>query len=154
MAQRLDVQYVRFYTDGSAARKVAPLVPLQTAKLPEIKKTKKIVLRIDPVALAGILTAAVMLVLMVVGMTQLKYEQQQLQEMRTYVDDLRSENQLLENTFQQNCDLEQIERTAVAFGFVPKEQVKHIYVHVEEPDVQETPGSWERIYTFLTGLFA
>ena len=154
MAQRLDVQYVRFYTDGSAARKVAPVVPLQTAKLPKVKKTKKIVLRIDPVAIAGILTAVVMLVLMAVGVTQLRNEQQQLQAMCTYVDDLQAENELLEHTFQENCDLEQIERTAVAFGFVPKEQVKHIYVHVEEPETQETPGSWERIYTFLTGLFA
>ncbi len=154
MAQRLDVQYVRFYTDGSAARKVAPVVPLQTVKIPKVKKAKKIVLRIDPVAIAGILTAAIMLVLMVVGVTQLKAEQQQLQAMHTYVEDLRAENELLEHTFRQNCDLEQIERTAVAFGFVPKEQVKHISVRVEAPENQEEPGSWERIYTFLVGLFA
>ena len=36
MAQRLSVQYVQFYTDGSAARKFAPLAPLKTMKLPKI----------------------------------------------------------------------------------------------------------------------
>ena len=44
MARQLDVQYIRFYTDGSAAHKVAPVAPLKTIKLPKIKKHKRIYL--------------------------------------------------------------------------------------------------------------
>ena len=33
MARQLDVQYVRFYTDGSAARKVATVEPLKQMNL-------------------------------------------------------------------------------------------------------------------------
>ena len=154
MAQRLDVQYVQFYTDGSAARKVAPAAPLKTIRLPKIKKMKPIVLRVDPVAVAGIIVAALMLVLMCVGVAQLNSTRQELHTMRTYVENLRVENELLEDTFQKGYDLEQIERTALALGLVPKEQVKYVTVQVPEAVTEDAPGTWERFYIFLTGLFA
>ena len=59
MAQRLDVQYVQFHTEGSAARKVAPLAPLKTLKLPKIRLKKRITLHIDPLAIGGIFMAVV-----------------------------------------------------------------------------------------------
>jgi len=154
MAQRLDVQYVQYYTDGSAARKVAPVAPLKTIRLPKIKKMKPIVLRVDPVAVVGIVVAALMLVLMYVGVAQLNSTRQELYTMRSYVENLRVENELLEDKFQEGYDLEQIERTALALGLVPKEQVKHVTVQVAEAVTEDAPGTWERFYTFLTGLFA
>ena len=154
MAQRLDVQYVQFHTEGSAARKVIPLAPLQTLKLPKIKKVKRLVLHIDPLAVAGICMAVLMIVLMLVGAAQLTTQRQQLNEMTLYVEDLRTENEILENRFDQKCDLEQIERTALALGMVPKEQVKHVRISAPVMIEEETPGTWERFYIFLTGLFA
>ncbi len=154
MAQRLDVQYVCFYTDGSAARKVAPTVPLKTIRLPQIKRMKRIVLRVDPVALAGIFVAAVMLVLMVVGVVQLHTARQQLDTMTAYVNNLQMENELLEDTFHRGYDLQEVERTALALGLVPKEQVKHVTVQVPETVTEDAPGTWERFYIFLTGMFA
>ena len=154
MARHPEVQYVRFYTDGSAARKVATTAPIKTMKLPRVRKFKKITLHIDPVALAGIVMAAVMLVLMAVGTAQLSSTRAQLQTMAAYVDTLQQENVSLKTEFSQGYDLEAIERTALALGFVPKDEVEHISIRV--PDVPEAvqPGPWERFYTFLTGLFA
>ena len=155
MAQRLDVQYVQFYTDGSAARKFAPLAPLKTMKLPKLKKAKRIVLHIDPVAVAGIAMAAFMIVLMLVGVSQLNQQRRELNQMTEYVEQLQVENQLLEGRFERNCDMEALEQTALALGLVPQDQVKHVTIAAPEvEDHQEQQGTWERFYIFLTGLFA
>ena len=60
MARQLDVQYVRYYTDGSAARNIAPSVSRKTQSLPKyFKKKRSIVVHVDPVAIAGILCGPV-----------------------------------------------------------------------------------------------
>jgi hypothetical protein len=155
MARHPEIQYVCFYTDGSAARKPAQFAPIKTIKLPKIKKHKKITLRIDPIALAGIAMAAVMLVLMAVGVARLSSTREQLQTMSAYVDTLQQENTSLQNEFSQNFDLEEVQRTALALGLVPKDEVRHVSIRVPEVPQQEIEsGTWERFYTFLTGLFA
>lgn len=155
MARHPEIQYVRFYTDGSAARKVAPVAPIKTIKLPKIKKFRKITLHIDPVALGGIVMAAVMLVLMVVGVAQLSNVRSELQTMSAYVETLQEENTSLKNEFAQDCDLEEVQRTALALGLVPKDEVRHVSIRVPDlPQQESQPGTWERFYTFLTGLFA
>lgn len=154
MARQPDVQYIRFYTDGSAARKVAPVAPLKTIKLPKVKKHNKITLHIDPVSIGGIVMAAVMLVLMVVGVAQLASTRQELQVMENYVQTLEQENDSLEDTYLQSYDLEAVEQTALALGYVPVEQVKHVTIRVPQVQEEQQPGAWERFYTFLTGLFA
>lgn len=154
MAQRYDVQYIRYQFDGSAARKVAPVAPLKTLKLPRVKKHKKVVVRIDPIAMAGVVISVVMFVMMCVGVGQLRAAQQELQTMTAYVDTLQAQNVSLKTTFTENCDLEEVERTALALGLVPKDQVKHVTIHVPEAPAEETPGTWDRFYTFLAGLFA
>ena len=68
MARKPDVQYVRFVTDGSAAR-VAEWLPVKAkTRLPKIKKrkAKASAIYLDPLAFVGILLSCVMLVLMVV----------------------------------------------------------------------------------------
>ena len=154
MAQRTDIRYVQFYTDGSAARKVAPVAPLKTIKLPKIKKQKRITLCIDPVAVASIGMALVMAVLIVVGMVQLNAARQDMQTMSAYVQTLQEENTQLQQTFTEGYDIEQVERTALALGLVPVEQVRHVSVTL--PEIQEPvePTAWEQFTTFLSGLFA
>ncbi len=154
MARHPDVQYIRFYTDGSAAKKMAPVAPLHTIRLPKIKLRKKIVLHIDPVAICGIIMAAVMLVLMTVGAVQLQNARKELETMNSYVDVLQQENATLQTTLSGGYNVAEIERTALALGLVPKEQVKHITIEVPAVEQEETPNSWEQFYTFLTGLFA
>ena len=154
MAQQYNVQYIRYQYDGSAARKVSPVAPLKTLKLPRVKKHSRTVVRIDPIAMAGVVISVVMFIMMCVGVGQLRDARQELQTMTSYVDTLQAENASLKTTFTENCDLEEVERTALALGLVPKDQVQHVSIHVPQVPVEETPGAWDRFYTFLAGLFA
>ena len=153
MARQFDIQYVSFSTDGSAARKMAPVSPWKIAKLPKIRKNKKIVLHIDPVAIIGIATAVIMLVMMMVGVVQLRQAQQQTATMEAYVESLREENAELMTAYQEGYDLEEVETMALALGMVPNTQVRTVRMDV--PGVaEETSGPWEQVWIFLTGLFA
>jgi len=74
--------------------------------------------------------------------------------MRSHVEKLEAENKELNAYYEEHCDLDEIERTAMALGMVPKEQVTHITVHVPQEIAEEQPGAWERFTVFLAGLFA
>ena len=154
MAQRTDIRYIQFYTDGSAARKIAPVAPLKTIKLPKAKKQKRITIHLDPVAVMSIGMAIVMTVLIVVGMVQLNSAHAEMQTMSDYVETLRQENVQLQQSFEEGYDLEQIEQTAHALGLVPVDQVRHINVTMPQIEQKVEPSSWERFATFLAGLFA
>jgi hypothetical protein len=154
VAPKPDIQYIQFYIDGSAAKKVAPVVPLKTMKLPKITIRKKIVLRIDPIAICGMIMAAVMLVLMLAGAVRLVNARNELTRMNAYVQTLQEENESLNKTLSEGYNLEEIERTALALGMVPVEQVEHIQLRVPQGAEPEKPGTLEQFYTFLTGLFA
>ncbi len=156
MAQRVDVQYVKFYTQGSAAKRIAPAIPLHTGALPQIKKRKRVRVYVDPVATLGIVVAVCMLIMMAVGVSQLRQEQSKTAAMVAQVEQLRQENESLQAKYEQECDLEAIEKTALALGMIPVEQASHISIEVELPqqDNGEQVSLWQRIGTFLTGLFA
>ena len=154
MAQRTDIRYIQFYTDGSAARKIAPVAPLKTIKLPKVKTQKRITVHLDPVAVLSIGMAIVMTVLIAVGMVQLNNARAEMQTMSAYVDNLRQENAQLQQSFSEGYDLEQIEQTALALGLVPMEQVKHVSVTLPQIEQTVEPTTWERFATFLAGLFA
>lgn len=154
MAQLSKVQYVQYYTDGSAARKMAPRTRYKTGKLPRVRRQKRLMLYVDPVAIAGIAVALVMLVLMIVGVAQLRSAQEQTAAMAKYVETLEQENQLLQNTYTSGYDLEEIERMALALGMVPEDQVQHITLQVPAVQLQEEPNGFSRFWSFLTGLFA
>ena len=154
MAQRTDIRYIQYYTDGNTARKVAPVAPLKTIKLPKVKKQKRITLCIDPIAVISLVMALMMTVLIVVGVVQLNTARQEVQTMSAYVDVLREENAQLQQTFSEGYDIEQIERTALALGLVPKAQVRHVTVSLPQLEESVEPTAWERFATFLAGLFA
>ena len=155
MARYPDIQYIRFSADGNAARKVEVAAPIKTMRLPRVKpQPKPTVLRVDPLALTAIVMVVVMASLMLVGFGELKAAQQQTVVMQNYVEKLESENAELLTKFESECDLEKIERTALALGMVPADQVTHISVRVPQQTTGERPDTWERITMFLTGLFA
>ena len=154
MAQRLEVQYIRAYTDGSAARKMAPVAPLKTMKLPKVKKYKRVAIKIDPIAIGSIIMAVCLAITLAIGMFRFYAAQQELAQMQTYVQQLKTENAVLDASFSNSCDLQEVEKTALALGLVPQEQVKHVSVRAPRVQVEETPDAWEQIYIFLTGLFA
>ena len=156
MVQRVDVQYIHLYTQGSAARKIQPAVKPQTGTLPQIKKRKVQRIYIDPVATLGAVVAICMLIMMVVGVSQLRTEQQKTAQMVSYVEQLQAKNTALQTQYEEECDLEAVEKTALALGMIPQPEATHTSIQVEIP-VAETDlqiNLWQRIGTFLTGLFA
>ena len=69
MAMKNEVRYIQFRTEGTAARKVASPAPFEnTLKLPRRVKRKRLVVRLDPVAILGTAVALGMLIAMVVGL--------------------------------------------------------------------------------------
>ncbi len=156
MAPRVDIQYVQFYTQGSAARQVAPAVSPNTGSLPKMKRRKLQKVCIDPVAILGMAVAACMLIMMLVGVVRLNAEQKRTARMEQRVELLQMENDRLQAQFDAECDLEEIEKTALALGMVPAEQVPQSTITVAPPETSEPePVSlWQRIGTFLSGLFS
>ncbi len=154
MARRTDVQYIRFYTDGSAARKLEMPSFHKSVRKVQAKKKKQIILHIDPIAVLGLVVAAVMMVLMLTGVTQLKAAQQQAADMEEYVASLQTQNMELQSAYHSGYDIDEVERMALALGMVPKEQVQQIEIRVAQPQETEDPDVWTSIWTFLTGMFA
>lgn len=155
MAQRVNIQYVQYYTQGSAARKVAPAISVHTGALPQIKKRKVRKIHVDPVAYLGAAVAVCMLIMMLIGWSELRAEQEKTALMVEQVEQLRQENEALHARYAEECDLEKIEETALALGMIPREDAAHTAIQIELPPVEEKPVSmWQRIGTFLTGLFA
>lgn len=156
MARKAEVRYINFYSVGSSAYKldVKPTPKTQAKPLPKQRRPRKIFLRVDPIAAAGVFLAFVMLIMMVVGLFQLGTARKQAVQMQNYVLQLQAENRALDAEYKAGYDPEEIRQIAAQMGMVPIDQAQHIQitVPVEEP-VQE-PTVWERVYTFLVGLFA
>jgi cell division protein FtsL len=157
MAQRVDVQYIRFYTQGNTAKRIAPAMTGNiTGQLPQMKKRKLQRIYIDPVALLGIAVAAVMLVMMAVGVSRLMVEQDKTVAMQTYVEQLQAENESLQAKYDAGCDLETVQKTALALGMIPQNSAERVSIEVEciQQQTMEQVSLLQRIGTFLTGLFA
>ena len=133
MAQ-MKAQYVQYYTSGTAARKLAPVIPLRTPALPRTKvQQKRIKIYLDPVALLGTVVAVSMMISVLVGFSALQTEQKKVATMVEYVESLRVENESLRTQYEGKCDLAEIEEAALALGMVPKENVAHTVIQVEMP---------------------
>ena len=155
MAQKTKVQYINFYTAGSAAYQYDVPIPQKAqVKLPKPRRKKRIVLRVDPVAVLGMCLAVGMLVMMLCGVVRLWNVRQQQTQMAAYVQRLEQENARLQETYEQGYDPEEIRRIATAMGMIPVEQAQHITVQVEPPQAEEDVSAWQRLCAFLTGLFA
>lgn len=154
MARQPDVQYVSFYTAGSAARKVKPLVNLDPVKKPKVKKKKLLKILVDPISLAAIAMSVTMLILMAVGVAQLNAARENTDRMAQYVEQLQTQNDTLTDQFEKELDLEDVEKNALALGMIPAEQADTVTLRIPAEPVEQNPDAWERIYTFLAALFA
>ena len=126
MAKKSEVQYIRYYTVGSAARKLAPQVVEKTKAAPKPRKAKKILIYIDPVAIFGVMTAVIMLTCMLVGMIRLNDVWTQQAVIQQHVERLIEENHTMREQYEAGYDLDQVKKTALALGMVPVDQVEHI----------------------------
>ena len=156
MADRVQIQYVKYYTQDNTAKRVAPAIPLHTGALPQIKKRKLHRIYVDPVATLGIVVAVSMMIMMLVGITQLRSENARLDVMQKQVEMLRQQNADLQAQYDKEVNLDAVKEIALALGMVPGREVAHSTIEVEMPQ-EEAPTEvsiWNRIGTFLTGLFA
>lgn len=156
MARSWDVQYVNFYTAGSAAVKYhsAPVAKKQEAELPKPRKKKRVLVYVNPVAVMGIFMAVVMLCMMFAGMNRLARVQQEKAQMQQYVQQLQEENARLQAEYEAGYDANEIYEIATAMGMIPAEQAQHIQVQVTVPEATQSVSAWENFCAFLTGLFA
>lgn len=153
MARKSEIRYIQFYTDGSAARQYE-LKPQPKRKMQQSRprRQKKIVLHIDFVAVTGILVAAVMLILMVVGTSGLAEANEEVARMESCLAELENENAKLQQTYREGYDLDQIRMEALEMGMIPASRAETVVIQVEEPVEEETPEN--SFWSFLTGLFA
>ena len=157
MVQKPKIQYVgQFYVYGSEAQNLETKKEPRRAKtrlpLARLEKIEKITL--EPVALAGIVAAIVLLAVMVGSALQFRTEWAEYQQLSSYVSDLKRENAELTKAYREGYDLSQIQKRAAALGLVPKEELetRTITVTVPEPEPEQT--WWDDLVWFLEGLFA
>lgn len=157
MNQKPKIQYVgQFYVHGSEARQLQLQEEKKRAKtrlpLAKIQAIEKIY--VDPVALAGIVVAVVMLVTMVLGAIQLKRDWEQYERVSVYVSDLKKDNAKKSHLYRASYDLEDIKTKALSMGLVPKSELQSMSVAVTMPEKEAQPTRMEEIRFFLEGLFA
>ena len=155
MAKRPDVEYIRFYTNGSAALKPEPVAQEDVFFTKAPQKIKRIKIFVDPVAILSIFVALCMLITVVAGFVRLKQANDKVAVMQAYVDQLEAEHAVLTHRYESGYDLDAVRRTALALDMIPAEEAPHITIAIPpEAEPVTNPTLWERLGTFLTGLFA
>ena len=158
MARQPDIQYVRFYTDGSAARKIE-LQPEKKKKQvslpqrPRVRRQKRMVIHVDPISVLAMLVAGVMLITMVVGMLRLGSINSEAEVMEDYVSDLQAQNNALQEKYESGFDLRDVEQKVLEMGLVPIEQVEHITIELPRTVEEAEPTFWENVGAFFSELF-
>lgn len=154
-----EIQYVRFYTAGSAAQKLETRVEkkaVQTTKTPRpaanpVRKTPFV---IEPFALVGTAVAVVMAVCVAFGFFRVNRVNSQKAAMENYIKTVTEEIQSLQMDYEQGYDPDEVRLTAEAMGLVPMDQVQHIKVSIVEPMAQPEPTFWEALWGDIQELFA
>ena len=159
MKRGSDVRYIRYYSEGSEARQVDWKLPgrVHTKKVPKPRESRQPVLElhVDPMAVCGILAAAMLLITMTVGAVRLFRSMGEQKNLENYVTELRTENEKLEQTYRKGYDLDEIREKARIYGLVPMSQVETHQLHVEkETQEAEPPTFWQRVCDYFAGLFA
>ena len=157
MAKKSTDHYIRFYTDGSAARQMEPEIPAKKSARPRQKKEHKqpVLIQMDPVALCSILVACVMFVVMALGCSVYHDAIAEERAMEAYVTQLQQRNEALDAIYRSGYDLQEVQEAAMAMGMVPASQAVHMTIEMDAAPQEETEQNFmQRITTFLAGLFA
>lgn len=157
MANKPEIQYVgQFYIHGSEAKKLAEKKEQKKAKtelpLHRFERVRKV--HVDPLAIASLCIAAVMLVTMVMGALSLQTAWQELDTARQYVYELQDTNRVLTAQYRSGYDLEEVRSAALALGMIPAKEAEVMRLNVTVPVQQPEPTLLEDIIWFLEGLFA
>lgn len=150
-----NMQYGKYDTDGSAARRVAFKSQKSLPEQPCRPKQKKILIRVDFLAVSGIVVAVILLLLMMTGVSTLVETTQEVARMEAWVAELEEEHAVLETAYHAGFDPADIRRRALDMGMISAEQAETVTIHLEEAEPAEAEtGVFDRVWSFLTGLFA
>ena len=155
MARKAEIQYVdQFYLFGSEAPKPAPAQKKEKFKVPEHYWEKFQKISIDPVALGGLIAAAVMLCLLVAGSLHLMDTRTEYDQMKTQLSELKRENAQLSHTYHTRYDLKDIQTQAEDQGMIPKEEADGFTVFFSIPEPPKERTKWDDFKWFLSWLFS
>lgn len=153
MARKESPRYIRFYTDGSAARQLE--LPQKPRTSPKPKRAgKQKVLRLDGLVVIGLAVAAVMALCLAVGSFRMSRAEYELNALENYVNQLEAENQSLKTEYANGYSLPEVRVAAEAMGLVPMDEVRHITLDIPEPVVEEEPSWWQQLLEDFKSLFA
>ena len=155
MERKPDIQYIgQFYIHGSEARELARKEQEKRAKtmLPALRQQRVQKVYIDPVALLGITVAVIMLAVMVIGAVSIHNAWTQNVQMEAYLQTLRQDNAVLEESYRAGYDLEDIRQKAIALGMIPIDEAQTIDVLVTVPVAEKEPTWWDDVVWFVDGL--
>ncbi len=155
MAHKPEIQYVRYYSAGSAAKALRSQ-PVQPEPLPKQVKIpeKRILVPFDSISVFGTAVALVMLVCMLVGIFQLTDTNREIARTQSTISALKAENTRLQLEYQESYDLDTVKTAAASMGMIPKEQARRITIKIPEPVVEEKTTWWESFVMDFMGLFA
>ena len=157
MAQKPKIQYVgQFYVHGSEARALQLEEERKKAKArrPLARLQQVELIYVDPVAVAGILVAVVMLMTMVTGALALKTDWAEYEQMATYVSYLKKENAKLAEEYRAGYDIDDIRSKALALGMVSRNELKTRTVTVTVPEQEPEMSRVDQIRTYFEDMFA
>ena len=156
MALQREIQYINAYVAGTTALKAdpAPVRRKKTVRLPKVRKERKLVIAVDPVAIAGIAVSLVLAVSLLISCVNLFQTASDAAAMENYVQSLQQENDALRTQYEEEVNLDEIRELAGSIGMVPVSQVPVISIDVPQPQVEQVPTLWDTIWDFVSGLFA
>ena len=155
MERKPDIQYIgQFYIHGSEAPELARQEQIKRArtKLPLARQQRAKKIMVDPVAVAGILVAVLMMVVMIVGAISIHNAWTQYGRMSAYLETLSEKNVQLEQEYHSGYDLDDIREKALALGMIPAEEAETIQVIVHMPAAEAEPTWWEDFVWCVDGL--
>ena len=158
MASRVDIQYIQFYTEGSAAKKIAtPLPKKRVAEKSVARRAKRKVIRIDPVAILSLAVCLALAITLGLGIGKVQQAKQDNARMAAYVESLTQKSETLAQEYAAGYDLHEIEKTALALGMVHNDQASHRGVSIQmetETSVQPQMNFWQNLVVFFHSIFA
>ena len=155
MAMQPEVRYINAYVSGNVAVQPEKMPQKQSsARLPKARKQQKWVIPVDMVALGGICAAAVLCVMLIVGLVQMNQAKHDAKVYREYATSLKLDNTKMRDTYASEYDLNEVRDIALNMGMVPVEQVEHVTMQVVTPEVVQEPTAWESFWAFFLGMFA
>lgn len=156
MPQKPEIQYVeQFYVYGSEAQKLQLKNKRDSRTVLPLKKLEQLDrVYIDTVALVGIAVAIFMLVVMLIGIQQLRADRAEYENLRSYVSELNRKNEELTQAYRASYNLTDIENKALGQGMIPRNDAQSVIIYVTVPQKPPKPTRWDYIRQFWEGLFA